>query len=379
MKIAPFHLERYQSIHEHGVEINLSESGVEPMALGDVVAAADLDGLLTLPLGYSQTNGTAELRALIANLHGGATPAHVEVTNGGSEANFVTCWALVERGDEIVAMQPNYAQTMLLAGSLGATVKPWRLGEPTGDGARWTVDLEALGDVVTDRTRLILVCNPNNPTGARLTARELDEICAVAGRYGAWVLFDEIYRGAELDGDETTSAFGRYERVIVTGGLSKAYGLPGLRIGWVVAPPTLVTRLWEHHDYTTIAPNAIGDHVARLVLDDERRGQILDRTRRLLNANHAIVREWLERHADTLTHTPPDAGAIAFVRYRHDIGSTTLTERLRVEQDVLIVPGDHFGMDRYLRIGFGGPADEIRTGLARLETVLGGVPTVGSD
>ena len=378
MKIAPFHLERYQSIHEHEVEINLSESGVAPMTLHELLDATELEPLLSLPLAYSQTNGTPELRARVAGLHRGATPAHVEVTNGGSEANFVTCWALVEPGDEVVAMQPNYAQTMLLAESLGATVKPWRLGEPT-DGGTWTVDLGALRDLVTAGTRLILVCNPNNPTGARLTGRELDGICAVAARHGAWVLVDEIYRGAELDGQETTSAFGRYERVIVTGGLSKAYGLPGLRIGWVVAPPQLVTRLWGHHDYTTIAPSAVGDHVARLVLDDDRRRQILDRTRRLLTANHAIVCEWCGRHADVLTHTPPEAGAIAFVRYRHDIGSTTLAERLRVEHGVLIVPGDHFGMDRYLRIGFGGPADEIRTGLARLETVLGGVTTVASN
>src|SRR5690606_29903499 len=112
------------------------------------------------------------------------------------------------------------------------------------DEGRWRVDIDALERFVGPQTRVIFLCNPNNPTGMRMTAEDLDGVCRIASRAGAWVISDEIYRGAEFDGVETPSAWGRYDRVLVTSGLSKAYGLPGLRIGWVVGPPDVVAQLW---------------------------------------------------------------------------------------------------------------------------------------
>ena len=162
---------------------------------------------------------------------------------------------------------------------------------------------------------------------------------------------DEIYRGAELDSIETPTIWGRYERAIVTSGLSKAFGLPGLRIGWVVAPPELIDELWGVHDYTSIAPGALNDRLARVALAGA--DYILARTRGIVAANYPLVRKWIEKRAPALAHVAPEAGAIVFVRYRQAVNSTTLVERLRDEQSVLLVPGDHFDMDGYLRIGFG--------------------------
>jgi aspartate/methionine/tyrosine aminotransferase len=245
------------------------------------------------------------------------------------------------------------------------------LGEGTRKGQpRWVPDLEALRAMVTERTKAILICNPNNPTGARLTASELDEICSIAARSGAWVVSDEIYRGAELDGVDTPTAWSRYERVIVTSGLSKAYALPGLRIGWVVAPPALIDELWGVHDYTTIAPGAINDRLARIALIPQRRDLLLARTRGILRTNYPTFKRWLERRAATLSHVPPEAGAIAFVRYSHRIGSTQLVERIRDEQSVLVVPGDHFEMDGFLRIGFGCDPELLVSALERIGQVL---------
>lgn len=156
----------------------------------------------------------------------------------------------------------------------------------------------------------------------------------------------------------------------MTSGLSKAYGLPGLRIGWVVGPPSLVADTWAHHDYTSIAPGAINDRLALAALEPATRTRILQRTRGILNVNFAALTSWLAERADLFSFIPPEAGAIVFARYHRAIGSTELTERLRVEQGVLIVPGDQFGMDGYLRIGFGGPAHELFEGLARLESLL---------
>ena len=126
MRIQPFELERFQSVYEHAVAVNLSESGVEPLRLQELLEARDLEGVLGIELAYSQTNGTSELRAAIADLHPGATLDHIEVTNGGAEANFLVCWSLVEPGDDVVVMHPNYLQTHLLAETFGATVRPWR-------------------------------------------------------------------------------------------------------------------------------------------------------------------------------------------------------------------------------------------------------------
>jgi aspartate/methionine/tyrosine aminotransferase len=376
MRIEPFGLERLLSIWENRVDWNLSESGVHPLRVEELADTAEaLAALLGQSLGYPQTNGTPELRATIAGMYAGVTPEHIEVTNGGSEANCIALWSLVDRADEVVMMTPNYMQMLGLARALGATVRLWPLArDTTGGRERWRPDLDVLSAVVNERTKAIVICNPNNPTGARFGDTELDAICAVASRVGAWIVSDEIYRGAELDGCETPSMWGRYERTLVTSGLSKAYGLPGLRLGWIVGPPSTVAELWGIHDYTTIAPGAISDRLARVALEPRRRERLLARTRTIIRTNYDVLRKWIELRAPALTHVPPDAGAIAFVRYQHAINSTRLMERLRDQHSVLVVPGDHFDMDGYLRIGFGAGPAHFGAGLARIGAVLDGIP-----
>lgn len=370
MKLETFAMERLQSTWENRVAWNLAESGIHPFRLEELADTAEARAaLLAQELGYTQTNGTQELRAAVAAMYPGATPDHVEITNGGSEANCIVLWHLVEPEDEVVMMAPNYMQVRGVSRALGARVRPWPLVADEAE-RRWRPDLDLLPSLVTARTRAILICNPNNPTGARLTQSELTEICRIASQAGAWVVSDEIYRGAELDGIDTPTAWGRYERVLVTSGLSKAYALPGLRIGWVVGPPDVVEALWGVHDYTTIAPGALSDRLARIALAPARRAQILARTQGIVRSNYPIVRRWVEKRAPLLSTIAPEAGAIAFVRYRYPINSTTLVERLREEQSVLVVPGDHFDMDGYLRIGFGGEPSHVSGALDRVGEML---------
>jgi len=374
MRIPLFAMERMQSTWENLVDYNLSESGVHPMRLEELVEdPTDRSGLLGQELVYPQSNGTVELRARVASMYPGATADHVEVTNGGSEANFVTMWHLIEPGDAVVSMVPNYGQTLGLAEAFGGSLIPWPL-RLSADGRRWHADVDHLRRLVTDKTRLIILCNPNNPTGARIPAPDLDAICQVAGTVGAWVLSDEIYRGAELDGVETPSVWGRYERVIITSGLSKAYGLPGLRIGWIVSSPQVVAATWGYHDYTTIGPGTLSDRLARIALQPAMRARILARTRRILQTNLPVITGWLDAHAERFSYALPDAGAIVYMRYHDAINSTELVDRLRVEKSVLIVPGDHFGMDGYLRIGFGSETRYLRDGLDRLDHLLRTLP-----
>jgi len=369
MKIEPFDMERWQSTWENEVSCNLSESGVHPLRVADLLDAGQAAALLEQELGYPQTNGTRALRQTIAALYPGATAENVEVTNGGAEANFVVAWRFLEPGDEAVLMVPNYMQLRGLARAFAGKLHEWPLVASYETG-RWKADLEHLARLVSDRTKLVFICNPNNPTGARFDGVTLDKICRIAGRHGAWVVADEIYRGAELDGEETPTVWGRYERAVATCGLSKAYGLPGLRVGWIVAPPEVVDATWMHHDYTTIAPSALSDRLATIALAPASRAKILDRTRSILRANLPVVRGWLESRADVFRLIPPEAGAIVYPSYNLPINSTALAERLRRDESLLVVPGDQFGMDGYVRIGYGGTGAHLGEGLGRLDRVV---------
>lgn len=363
-------MERLQSIWEHQVAWNVSESGVEPLRVEELLlASADREAVLRQPLSYTQTNGTLPLRRLIADLHAGASPDHVQVTNGGSEANLITLMLLVQPGDDVIVMMPNYMQAPGLIRGLGARVISWPL-RLAADRQRWEPDLDALPGLISPHTKAIFICHPNNPTGCRLTSAELDAIGATATRAGAWVISDEIYRGAELDAVESPTMWGRAERVIVTSGLSKAYGLPGLRIGWVAGPPDIVEQLWGVHDYTSIAPGALNDLLARVALSASGRERLLARTRGIIRANYQVLRSWLDKRKKHFEHVPPEAGAISFIKYSHPINSTQLVERLRTEQSVLVVPGDHFEMDGYLRIGFGSAPEHLIGSLERIGELM---------
>ena len=364
MKIEPFAMERMQSEWENRVAHNLSESGVHPMSVEELLTRPELQELEKQRLIYIQSNGTEALRSAIAALYPGATPGHVTVTNGSAEANFISVWRLVEPGDEVVMVLPNYMQLYGVVRSFGATVVPVRLQEQE----RWAPDLAGLARAITPRTRLIIVCNPNNPTGAILSHDEMREIVGIASRSGVWILSDEVYRGAEREGEETKSFWGMYDRLLVTCGLSKAYGLPGLRIGWVVGPAEEGDALWARKDYLTISPGALSDLLARKALD--RRPAILERTRKVLRANYPVLEEWVARRRSSFDLVPPKAGAIAYLRYGWKMNSTDLVTRLRDTRSVLIVPGDHFGMDGYLRIGFGNEAEDLRAGLSRMDALF---------
>ena len=358
MKLEQFQMERMQSTWENLVRYNLSESGVHPVAIEDLIPdQSDRDELLKIELGYSQSNGTPELRRAIAAIYPGATVENVIATVGAAEANFLAGWKLTEPGDEIVMMLPNYMQLWGIVRAFGAELKPLPLIEEL----EWAPDLDALERAVTPKTKLIALCNPNNPTGAILTEQEMERVVATARRANAWLLVDEVYRGAELERDITPSFWGMYEKLIVTSGLSKAYGLPGLRIGWIVSTPEFVADAWSYHDYTTIGPGPASDFLARVALRPENRSRLLDRTRRILNANYPILRDWAQ--GNDLSFIQPQAGAIAYLRYHLDIGSLEFVNRLREEKSVLVVPGEHFLMGKYLRIGFGSNADYLREGL----------------
>jgi aspartate/methionine/tyrosine aminotransferase len=370
MQLEFFAMERLQSEWENRVAHNLSESGVHPMSVEELLAPDECAELLRQRLVYVQSNGSEELRARIAALYPGASVENVTATNGSAEANFICAWRVVEPGDEVVLVQPNYGQLWGLLRGFGAVVKPVQLREERG----WGLDPDELARAFSPKTRMICVCNPNNPTGAILTAAERDAIVGLAAKHGAWILADEVYRGAERDGVETPSFWGAYDRVLATCGLSKAYGLPGLRLGWVVAPKSEDVNIWGRKDYTSISPGALSDYMGRKALEPSRRARILERTRGILNRNYPVLEDWVRRRGDAFRLVPPKAGAIAYLRYAWPLNSLELVLRLRDEQSVLIVPGDHFGMDGFLRVGFGNEPEDLEAGLRRMAAHLDRLP-----
>ena len=368
MKIDTFQLERNQSLYENSVEINLTESGVEPMTLAELLSPEELDALLNLRLGYNYTEGTPELRAAIASWYPDTGIDEVLVTTGAAEANFLMCWALLEPGDTFAGMLPNFMQMQGLASALGARVQPFGLRL---DGNAWRLDRAALDAAVAEGARVIAVCNPNNPTGAVLDEADMDALVHAARACDAWLLCDEIYRGAELDGRPETRSFrGRYAKTIVTSSTSKSIAHAGLRIGWAVAPAALVTEAVRRQDYTTIGTGPINQYLASVVLSPARRAQLLTRSRAILGRNMEIIDAWVARWNGRLRYVRPSAGGMVFVAYDFPVNSTQLSERIRAEQSVFVVAGDWFGMDGHLRIGTGGHAQELEEGLRRIDRVL---------
>ena len=365
----PFLMERFMTKYEQEVEYNLSESGVHPMTLDELLELNPVmkDKLLATEINYPHANGIPELRENIASMYNGATAENVLVTVGAIEANFNSVTTVLDKGDEIVVMLPNYMQIWGVAKNHDYVIKTFSLREDHD----WKPDLDELENVVSESTKMIAVCNPNNPTGYVLTEPEMNTIIRVAEKVGAWILADEVYAGAEQFTDEVTPSFyGKYNRVIAVGSMSKSYGLPGLRLGWLVGPTDVVDAIWARHEYTTISASMLSNKLAALALSKKVLPLIRKRARDYIRKGFPVLQGWMNEHPGLFTCVPPQAAAIAFIKYNLDINSTEFTERLVHEKSVLIVPGDHFGMDRFLRISFGLPKDYVEGGLARIHELI---------
>lgn len=363
MKIETFEMERMQSTWENVVEYDMSESGVRPLTLRELMQMGfDLESFLDVPLGYSQSNGTLELRENLAQIYPGATVDHIQVTNGTSEANYLVALSQIRPADGVAFETPNYMQLWGLPRSLGAELRTFRLRAE----AEWEPDWDEFERAVKPGVRLVYVSNPNNPTGSILSDSAMQRMVERCENAGAFLIADEVYQGAEVSRPRTKSFWGMSERVIVTSGLSKAWGIPGVRIGWIVGPKDLIADCWAQHDYLTISPNKLSDRIARIAVTSENREKCYARTRAVLNANLATMREWVQSFDGFLQWREPEAGAIGLMKYSADIPSIELCERIRTRQSTLIVPGSQLGLEGYVRIWLGGHEEYLREGLRRI-------------
>jgi aspartate/methionine/tyrosine aminotransferase len=367
MKMEVFEMERMMSTWENVVEYDISESGVEPITLRELIDFGfDLDSLMDMTLGNCQGNGTIELRDALTKLYPGATPDHIEVTNGTSEANYLLGITLLKPGDEFAIAIPNYMQLKGIARAAGATVNMFHLRQESG----WDVDWDEFDQAVTPNTRLVYFTRPGNPTGAVLSDESVRRVLERCEEMDAYVIFDEVYIGSEIDGSRTRTCWGLSDKVIVVCGLSKSYGIPGIRIGWLVGPRDVVAECWAQHDYITVGPNKISDAMARTAVDMKVREKLFLRIQNRIRSNLPIYREWVAGFDGFLELEEPAAGAFCFVKYHADTPSIDIADSLLKNQSTLIAPGAHFGTDGYLRIWAGGETGFIREGLERFRIEL---------
>ncbi len=369
MKFTAFDLEHSQSIWEQKVQFNLTESGVHPISLEELIGKDTklLDNLLQLEINYPHVNGIPPLRENIAALYEGAGTENVLVTVGAAEANHIIMQTLLEDGDELATLTPTYKQVWGIAANSNHPVRSFRLDPDRA----WALDIEDLHRQVNERTKVIALVNPNNPTGHILTEQEMNEIVAAADRVGAWILADEVYRGAErTQEEETPSFFSRYDKVLAVGSMSKAYGLPGLRVGWVVGPANTIEDLWRRHEYTAITAGMISNHLAAHALSESVRPRLRKRARDYIRAGYPVLKEWMDSQDGLFSHTPPQASAVTFIRYELDVNSTTLMEKLCREASVFVGSGDSFGMDKHIRIAFGQEKSVLDEAFSRISRTL---------
>ena len=366
MKFPSFDLERIQSIYENSVEINLTESGIDPLSLKELMNSEEIEELLNFPLGYGYTQGSPLLRSRISDLYEGCDKNNVLVTSGSSEAIFLSAVLTVSEGDKVVMMTPNYLSFNGIAEALGAEVNY----VPLIKKEKWKWDLETLDAMVGNKTKVISICNPNNPTGSVLSTNQMEKIIEIAQKVGAYLLVDEVYIGAELGLNETKSFIGLYEKTIITSGLSKSYSNPGLRIGWIVSDKGFAEEAWALKDYTTIASSSLSQHIAAKVLEPETILKLRSRTKTLLNKNLETFCDWILPYSNHLSFLKPEAGGFIFVEYDMNVNSTDLIHDLRTKEGVFIVPGDSFGMDKFFRIGLGHEPIGFKKGLELLSEGL---------
>jgi aspartate/methionine/tyrosine aminotransferase len=356
MKIEPFDLERWMTAYEMDVDYDIAESGIFPLTAGELLAMEPADKreqvlqrLLNLRLGYSEARGSHELRSLLAETYADCSPENILVTTGAIEANFLLFNVLLEPGDHVVAPYPAYQQLYSVPRAIGCDVSLWRIQPETG----FRYDVDDLQRLVRSHTRLIVINSPHNPTGAMLSAGDMQRVYDIAQSVGAMVLSDEAYRWLTIPGGEPLAPpiYNLGPRGISVGTLSKPFGLPGLRLGWLAAPAEIAAQCWGMRDYVSLSPGKLNDSLAILAI--KHRDRVWERNTAIITANLSRAEAWVAQHGDLISWNPPRAGLLALLHYDLNIPSLELSNKLAEEYSVMLAPGSAFGFEYHLRIGIG--------------------------
>ncbi|MHB0858722.1 MAG: aminotransferase class I/II-fold pyridoxal phosphate-dependent enzyme [Anaerolineae bacterium] len=374
MRPSDFGLERYFATYEFRAPYVLSASDCEPLSLADVLSMADAESLCLwqdLRLGYTESQGHPLLRHEIARTYGQVEPDDVLVV-APEEGILIAMWAMLNPGDHVIAVCPAYQSLYEIARSLGCRVTCWVPDEEAG----WRFRLEELEAQIGPDTRLIVINFPHNPTGAMIGQEQLDALLHMAVRKGIRVFSDEMYRLLEYDGsDRLVAAVDRSTTAVSLSGMSKAYALAGLRLGWLITRDrALMQRMVRLKDYTTICASAPSEVLALMALRDG--GRIIHRNLGIIHENLALFESFLAAHGGLLHWHKPRAGTVGFARLLGAEAVERFCERVREEAGVLLAPGGLFNWHgNHLRIGLG--RTNMSEALTRLDEFLAQGPGDG--
>ena len=367
MKIAAFKVEEWMNEYEIDAEYNIAETCVESLTVEEVLNFSDdptarLEEIKKMQLTYGDIKGSAAFKKGVSNLYQNVSPENILPSHGAIGANFLLLYSLIEAKDEVVSVFPTYQQLYSIPESFGAAVKKLDLKYEDG----FLPDLEKLRSLVTDKTKLIAINNPNNPSGVVMKREILEEIVEIARASKAYILADEVYRGFDLE-EEIPSIADLYEKGISVGSMSKVFSLAGLRMGWIAGPEKVIELCQLHRDYTTISNSMISDYLSVIAL--ENKDQILKRNLAKVRKQLQILDDWVQNE-DLIEYVKPNGGTTAFLKYKLDLDSEKFAQKLFKEKGVLVVPGIAFGRENFMRIGFAGNQKELEAGLALLKEFL---------
>lgn len=362
MKLENFKVETWMNEHENDCIYNLTESCFTPLTVRELlelcgVKDSFMNEMLDVRLDYGPIAGSEELRVEIAALYKNCTPDQIAVAQGAINANAMALFELIEKGDHILAFTPLYQQLLSLPESIGAEITCI----PCLEEDDWQPDINQLESAIQPNTKVLCLNNPCNPTGYLYTDDEMKAIAEFAKKHDLWIFADEVYRGLNQEDDTFGSSFfDYYDKCIVSGGLSKTFALPGLRMGWLAAPKAFIDQIAIRRDYHIISLPKINDTLSILALKNKE--LILNRNRLISKRNREIIKEWVkqEPHIDVVFTN----STTLYIRYDMDIPSDELALRLQKETGVFFVPGVCFDIDHHLRLGGGVESEMLEKGLA---------------
>ncbi len=351
MKINPFELERYYERWEFRAELMLSSSDCESQTVAELLdLEPDSRGhLLSLRLGYTEVPGSHELRRAVASRYEQIEPEDVLTLAAAEEGIFTAYHALLAPGDHVVVESPCYGAAVEVARSTGADVSLWQRRYEDG----WAYDLDELQGLLQPNTKLVYVNSPHNPTGTQMPRASFERLVEMVAERSIVLFSDEVYQGLEYDpADRLPAACDLYPQAISLNTVSKAYGLPGLRIGWLACRDrALLDRIVELKLYTTICSAAPSELLVALAL---RHGdRLLARSRQTVLANLPLVDDLLARRSELFEWVRPVAGPIGFPRVAGDFDVSEWCEHIAARAGVLLLPGSVYEQPRHVRVGFG--------------------------
>ena len=370
MKIRPFDVEEWMNAYETGARYNIAETCVDSVSADELFrlcgedSAAFWKQFSARRLTYGDIEGAPAFREGICRLYKTLKPEEVITPHGAAGANHHVFYSLVEPGDRVISIMPTYQQLYSIPEGYGAEVKLLDLTPENG----YLPALEQLRELAVPGTRLICVNNPNNPTGALMSTKLLQEIVKIAKSIDAYVLCDEVYRHLTQEDVWCESIVDLYEKGISVSSMSKVFSLAGLRLGWIATHDEALRKaLLSHRDYNHISCGLFDEALAAVALQHS--DVILKRNRGIVRENLAVLDAWVQSEP-RIRYRRPQAGTTALVYYDYTPDSYTFCTRMYHETGAFVTPGDCFEQPKSMRIGYASDVQTLKDGLAAISAFL---------